>query len=267
MADVLVKLPPSFRYLNQFAPSKWASNPSLMLCGETCAAMAAEFAYPGRYVPEQLIEELCVKFTNQPDIRSNPWGTTRGELDDWFSQKDVGIGHIDMSALVDEFNKGNKDLLHNEITAQNQQNVPQILAVADESYLVEYGTGKNLHPWVNKDDPNHTVYGHVIFRVGYGEEYGWYMEPAAPGFSHPVKIGWDDVEKAGIVTCLAIMPHGVPVPPADFSFQHGIWPAPKPTLDVTKALNTIGAMQQALDAMKAAMGNLANDVSALKQEV
>ena len=265
MTDVLVKLPPSFRYLNQFAPSKWASNPSLMLCGETCAAMAAEFAYPGRYVPEQLIEELCVKFTGQPDVRSNPWGTTRGELDDWF--KEVNIGHIDMSQLVDEFRAGNEAALHDEITAQNQQNVPQVIAVTDEAFLVEYGTGKNLHSWVNKDDPNHKVMGHVILRVGYGEEYGWYMEPAAPGFGHPVKIGWEDVKKAGIITCIAIMGAGVPTPPADFSYQHGIWPKPKPVFDLTKAENTIAAIQQALDAMKAAIGNLANDLSVLKEEV
>lgn len=266
MTDIAVKLPANFRYLNQFAPSKWAADPSLLLCGETCAAMAAEFAYPGKYVPEQLIEELCVRFTGQPDTKANPWGTTKGELEDWF--KSVSIGFIDMGAQVDEFNKGNEAPLHNEIMAQNEQGVPQIIAVADEAYLIEFGTGKNLHSWVNKNDPNHKVYGHVIFRVGYGDGYGLYMEPAAPAFAHPVKIGWNDVKAAKIVTCLAIMPNGVATPPAQFSYTNAKWPTPpKPQPDFAKIAANLDSMTPILAQMQTYLTQLSADVKAAQGDL
>lgn len=266
MTDIAVKLPANFRYLNQFAPSKWAADPSLLLCGETCAAMAAEFAYPGKYVPEQLIEELCVRFTGQPDTKANPWGTTKGELEDWF--RSAYIGFIDMGAMVDEFNKGNEAPLHNEIMAQNEQGVPQIIAVADESFLIEFGTGKNLHSWVNKNDPNHKVYGHVIFRVGYGDGYGLYMEPAAPAFAHPVKIGWNDVKAAGIVTCLAIMPNGVSTPPAGFSYTSAKWPTPpKPAPDLVKLASNLDSMSGTLAQMQTFLNNFSAELKAAQGDL
>lgn len=264
MPDHLIHLPPNFRYLNQFAPSQWAPNPSKYRCVSASAAMLAEIAYPGRWIPEELEHDLYVKLAG-PDVASDTNGIDKGPILDWFHS--VNIGFVDMAALVE----GDMEALRLEITAQNVQNVPQMLCVRDESQLRHALTGAKLHAWA--DQGLH----HCFIRVGFSDDrgYGLYYEPAAPGFAQPVPISWhDSIVPAGIITAVALMPAGVPTPPANFSFQHGAWPVPKPVLDTAKALSTIAAMQQALtsnqdamEAMKAAMANLANDLAQLKQEV
>jgi hypothetical protein len=231
--------------------------------------MAAEIAYPGKWIPEELIAELCLRWTGSPDRRANPRGTTREEIVAWLQS--VNIGHIDMVDLVAVAGQSE---LHAEIMAQNKntpQGVPQIISVSDESQLYEavpdangtYVRGPKLHNWPDKG------MGHVMLRVGYSDDhaYGFYMEPAAPGFAQPVKILLSDLNAANVITAIAIMPHGMPQPPAGFRFsQHGPWPAPKPVFDVAKAQSTVGGMMQAADALKAAISTLANDLALLVTE-
>lgn len=269
MADIHVTLPSNFKYQNQFAPSAWARDPSLLLCGEASTAMAAEIAYPGKWVPEELIAELCQRWTGSPDTRANPRGTTREEIVAWLQEQHVG--HIDLADLVAIAGQAE---LHQEIMAQNKNGVPQIVTVADESQLYEavpdandangaYMRGPKLHNWQDKG------MGHVMLRVGYSDDhaYGFYMEPAAPGFAQPVKILLSDMNAANVITAIAIMPHGMPQPPAGFRFsQHGPWPAPKPVLDIAKVQTTVGGMMQAVDALKAAVSTLAADLAALGKE-
>lgn len=216
--------------------------------------MAGEIAYPGRWIPEELVAELCLKWTGQADTVNDPYGSTKAQVWDWLAS--VGIGKIDMASLL----TGDDLALRTEMQQQNDAGLPQILTVADEAYLYESGTRKPLHPWVDANDPNHTVYSHVMLRVGYSDDhaYGLYMDPAAPAFSQPVKIDWADMRSAGIITAIAIFPHGVsswPLPP------------PKPTLDVAKVEVTLAAALTALSAAQAGLANLAQDLQALKQEV
>ncbi len=230
---VMVKLPKGFRFLNQFAPSQWAKDPSKMLCVETSITMADEFQRPGDHIPEHLIEVLCSDYVG-PDVASNPNGTTLDEARKMFAY--CKLTYIDLQSLVDEFNRGNRTPLHAEIMAQNNQNVLQIFTVNDESKLFEavanpdhdpqnpYVHGKKLHAW---DDVGMS---HTFVRVGYSKinGFGLYGEPAAVGFAQPVPILWQDIVNAGIIHAWAVLPEGVAPPPADFLFQHGTWPAPKP---------------------------------------
>lgn len=256
MADFMVKLPGNFHYVYQFATGK-----SQYKCVEASLAMAGQIAYPDRYAnPTQLMSQIYEKYVG-PDVTSDRNGTTRDDAIAWL--KSQGIGFIDMQHLIDA---GQIDELHNEIQAQNKQNVCQIFSIGDESFLKSAKTGLTLHNWA--DALNHG--SHTMLRVGYSDNQGWayYYEPAAaPNFEEPVPIAWKDFLDGGIVGCIAIMPHGVPVPPAGFSYQTGVWPKPKPVFDAAKAESTVAAMVQALDAMKVAMGNLANDLAALKEEV
>src|SRR5207247_2168079 len=101
------------------------------------------------------------------------------------------------------------------------------------------------------------------YRVGYSDSdgYGLYAEPAAPAFCQdahgnfkPVPIMWSDVEKAGIMHCLAIMPHGVAVPPQGFSYTNGVWPEPPPPPVNHHAIaDTIAAIQAAHTHRKATL--------------
>ena len=81
-------------------------------------------------------------------------------------------------------------------------------------------------------------------------------------------ISWvDSIEPAHIVTAVAVMPHGVPQPPADFDWLHNTWPAPKPTLDIAKVLQNLQAIAQVGQQLTTLASDLAKDVSAIKQEV
>ena len=103
MTDFVVHLPPNFRYLNQFAPSSWAPNPSKYRCGTAVSAMVAEIAYPGKWIPEELEHDLYVKWAG-PDVPTDENGVTKEQILAWLSQ--ANIGHIDMSNLVAEFQNG-----------------------------------------------------------------------------------------------------------------------------------------------------------------
>ena len=268
MTDHMVNLPSAWHYLNQFSSSQWATDPSLMRCGPDATSMAAEFADPGKWIPEQLMDTLYRAWAGN-DVASNLQGTTIEQIKGWLTS--VGIGFIDMQNLVNEFQAGNRDPLRLELGAMNRQNVPQIITVVDEAPLYEaipnpnaaeavntpYVRGAMLHPWAKPGQ-----YSHVMFRVGYSDSdgYGLYSDGAAPKFSldshgsfTPVRILWSDIEQGGVMHCLAIMPHGVPVPPANFDYRTGTWPVPPPPpLDAVQLVADMVAMKAAIDADLAA---------------
>ena len=254
MTDFLVPLPSNFRYVYQFS-----AGTSQYKCVEASLAMAAQVAYPDRYAnPAQLMSQIYQQYVG-PDVTGDRNGTTKEQAIDWLRSQ--GIGYIDMQGML-----SNLDELKAEIQAQNLQHIPQIISIGDESFLKYAKTGQTLHNWA--DALNHG--SHTFLRVGFSDSEGWayYMEPAAaPNFAEPVPIKWSDIEAGAVVGCIAIMPHGVPVPPTGFSFQHSTWPAPKPVFDAAKAESTLAAAMLALDAAKGALANLSNDLSALKGEV
>lgn len=252
MTDFLVKRLPA--YVNQFAPSPWAQNPSGYRCVTASAAMALDFAYPGKHDPAQVEHDLYVKYAG-PDVSSDHNGLTKDQLKEILTSFHVGF--IDMDNLVQEGLNGNPSPLLQEMEAQNKQNVLQIITVADESFLKEALTGKKLHNWVDNG------LSHCFVRVGFSDDQGFgeYLEPAAPlfcqdaqGHEKPVAIAWSDIVSARVITCIAIMPYGVPVPPAGFSYQHGVWPVPpKPPVDVDKAEQAILALLAACQNQQAAL--------------
>lgn len=261
--DILAHIPTGFSYVYQFENGK-----SQYRCVAAVLAMIGEFSAPGKWQNlSELMHEIYDHYAG-PDLPSNHDGMTKEQCFDWLHGNNVP--YMDLSPLV-----GDVNALHDELTAENRQGVAQLLTVSDESWLRYAKNGEKLHNWVD------TGLHHCIFRVGFSDDqgYGLYMEPAAGlAFPHPVPILWDDIVKAGIMTAIAIMPHGVAAPPANFRFTQGQWPTPKPVFDAAKAETTIQAMSNALDtmntqitqmfgAMKGVMGNLANDISALKQEV
>lgn len=284
MTDHLVHLPPVWRYVNQFQSTKWAVSPSLMRCGPDATAMAAEFSDPGRWIPEQLEDELYRAWAG-PDVVGNGNGTTIEQIKAWLTSADIGF--LDMQSLVDEFQHGNRDPLRLELGAMNRQNVPQIITVVDEAPLYEavpnphfnpndsnsspYVRGAMLHPWAKPGE-----YSHVMFRVGFSDSdgYGLYADGAAPHFSldnhgnfTPVRILWSDIEDAGIMHCLAIMPHAVKAPPANFDYRTGTWPEPPPppapVLDTAALLSDLEAMKAQVDAERA-VAQAAMDATFLK---
>ena len=230
--------------------------------------MCLDFAYPGKYNVYQVEHEAYTRFVG-PDNPQDDYGVTREVMQKFFDMYHVGT--INMDAMVDAaLADGNFEPLHAEISAQNRQGVIQMMSVADESLLINDANGQSLHPGLH--------YGHCIVRLGFSDDagYGLYFDPANPlactnPVTHkyePVKISWDSMVRAKVNFCYAIMPPGVKPPPAGFSYQHGTWPVPpKPPLDVDKAQSTIAAMINAMDALKGAIGNLGNDLNALKTEV
>jgi hypothetical protein len=255
MTDILVKRIP--KYVNQFQPTVYDEDPSVDRCGTASAAMCLDFAYPNKYDPFKIEHDLYVKLAGA-DVPSNHKGVYYTDLLKFFDE--MHVGYIDMSSLVEEGLKSDIAPLYDEIEAQNRQGVIQLLLVEDESYLREAITNEKLHNWVDNG------LAHYIVRDGFSDDqgYGFYLEPAAPGFKQPVKILWSKgIVPAKIAAAVAIMPPGVPVPPAGFSFQHGVWPEPpKPPVDTDKAMQAIlallaacqnqeKALQQQLDTNKA----------------
>lgn len=245
--DHLIPLPPNFKYLNQFLPSTWAPNPSKFRCVTASVSMLAEIAYPGRWIPEELEHDLYVKWAG-PDVATDTQGVAKQPVLDWLHS--VGIGFIDLEHLI-----GSDMLsLHAEMQAMNDAGVPQLITVADESKLFDAKTGVKLHNWADQG------MAHSFVRVGYSTDQGWayYFEPASPGFTQPVPISWQDsIIPAGIITAIAIFPHGMQEYP----------PKPQPVLDVAKAEVTLAAALTALSAAQAGLSNLANDLAALKGEI
>ena len=103
MQDILVKLPATWRYVNQFASSKWAPKPSNERCGPAATVMAAAFADPGEFVEEELEHQLYTLWAG-PDVPSDKMGTTIEQIKAWLLSEKLGF--IDMQSLVDEFNRG-----------------------------------------------------------------------------------------------------------------------------------------------------------------
>lgn len=262
MPDISVKLPPSFHFLNQFAPSQWATNPSLYRCAEACVAMADGFARPNEHILEHLMDYLYVKFIG-PDVATDTRGTQASQIPQMLTF--LKIGFVDMQPLVDAYNAGNVTPLHNELMAQNNQDVPQILVIADESQLYEYaqqadgapGLGRKLHAW------NDAGMEHCIFRIGYSTDqgYGLYGEPAAVGFEQPVKIPWSCIDKARIIHAFAVMPSGVVAPPSGFLFQQGTWPPP---VAPTAATVDLAHITDILNVLKAASNATAQAISEIE---
>lgn len=253
MTDFMVPLPANWRYVYQFDGN------SQYKCVEASLAMAGQFAYPERYAnPAKLMSQIYTQYVG-PDVAGDRNGTTRAQALEWLDSQH--IGYIDMEPML-----GNLDELLAEIQAQNEQNVPQMISIGDESFLKYARNGQTLHNWA--DALNHG--SHTFLRVGFSDNEGWayYMEPAAaPSFAEPVPIKWSDIVAGAVVGCIAIMPPGVPVPPAGFRYTTGKWPAPKPVFDAAKAESTLAAAMLALDAAKGALSNLSNDLATLKGEV
>lgn len=256
MTDHIIPLPSTFQYVNQFAPSQWAPHPSNYRCVTATMAMCAEIAYAGRWNPPQLEDQLYTRFAG-PDVPTDQQGLTKAQVLTWFHE--VGIGFIDLADMLSD-----DTALKAEIQAQNEQGVAQLITVADESKLYDAVSGVKLHNWAD------TGLSHCFLRVGFSDDqgYGLYYEPAAPGFTQPVPISWDNsIMPAGVITAVAIMPAGVPVPPAGFRYTSGKWPEPKPMFDATKAESTLAASMAALDAIGGALANLAHDLAVLKGEI
>jgi hypothetical protein len=257
MADFMAHLPGNFRYVPQFASGK-----SQYRCVEASLAMAGQVAYPDRYAhPIDLMSQLYQKYVG-PDVAGDRNGTTRQDALGWLHSQN--IGYIDMQPLIDV---GDLAKIHDQVMAQNRQNVVQIISIGDESFLKHAKTGHTLHNWA--DALNHG--SHTMLRVGFSDNEGfaYYMEPAAaPNFGEPVPIAWQNFLDGGISGCIAIMPHGVAVPPEGVHFDWSTqeWPKPKPVLDFAKTQSTVAAMGQAVDALKAAVSTLAADLAALGKE-
>jgi hypothetical protein len=235
--DYIIKtLPENFQYLNQFAPSPYAPTPSLFRCVAASAAMLAEIAYPTRWIPAQLEDEIYRQLAG-PDVATNQNGISKQAILAWFDS--VHIGYADNDRYL-----GNPEMLLQVMQNQNRQGMPQLITVANENLLFYGPTGVKLHNWT---EPINQA-AHSFVRVGYSDSNGCglYYEPAAPGFQQPVPIPWEaSILKAGIITSVAIMPPGVPKPPADFDWLHGSWPPPEPKPDIKGALATIDTIQTA----------------------
>lgn len=256
MTDFLVKRLPA--YVNQFKRTTFAPSPSGYRSVTASAAMVIDYADPGKYDPDQVEHDLYVRYAG-PDVASDHNELSKDQLKAILVQFQVGF--IDMDNLVQEALHGDPAALLHEIEAQNEQQVIQILTVADESFLKEAGTGKKLHNW------NDTGLSHCFVRVGFSDSdgYGLYLEPAAPGFctdpatgqEKPVRIAWADIVAARVITCIAIMPPGVEAPPDGFSFQNAQWPTPpaptKPPVDTDKATQAILALIAACQKQDAAL--------------
>lgn len=266
MTDILISRLP--KYVNQFAPTSEAPRPSLFRCGPAAGAICLDFNQPNKYDPYLIEHQEYTKLVG-PDTTADQNGVTNAIMLQFFKDMDVPV--IDMQSLVDHgLNTGDYEPLYKEIEAQNYQGIIQFMSVANESLLIDDATGASLHPGLS--------YGHCIVRLGFSDDqgYGLYYDPAAPqactdpktGKNEPVRISWShSILQAKPNSCFAIMPPGVPTPPAGFSFQNTKWPAPKPTIDLVKAVANLDSMSQAAAAMQSALNSLSADLKALQGEV
>lgn len=265
MDIIIPKLP---RYVNQFAGTVYDENPSLFRCGTASGAMCVDFAYPGHYDPYKVEHDAYVKLVG-PDTPQDQNGVTDEKMLQFFKDYHVGVVYM-RNLVLPGLNAGDYEPLLAEMEAQNRQGVIQFLSVQDESLLIDEATGASLHPGLH--------YGHAIVRLGFSDDGGfaYYFDPAAAQAQFdpasksykPVKISWhDSMVKARVNCVMAIMPPGVEPPPAGFSYQTGKWPAPKPTLDITKVLANLAAISSVGQQLTKLASDLATDVAALKSEV
>lgn len=243
MADHLITLPGNFHYVYQFQTGK-----SQYRCVEACLAMAGQIAYPSRYAdPVALMDQIYTQYVG-PDVAGDRNGTTPSEALAWLQSQHIGSIEMDVSDV---------NALHTEIQQMNLAGVPQLISIGDESYLHHAKTGLPLHNWA--DQYNHG--SHTMLRVGFSDSEGfaYYYEPAAaPNFSEPVPIAWQDFLDGKIVGCIAIFPHGMTEYPPK---------PPVPPFDRAKAELTLTAALTALQAAMAGAENVLQDLQALKGEI
>jgi hypothetical protein len=267
MTDIIISRLP--KYVNQFAATPEAPKPSLFRCGTAAGAMCVDFNQPDKYDPYMIEHSEYVKLVG-PDVSTDDNGVTNQIMLQFF--RDMGVPIVDMQGLVDEgLQTGNYQPLYDEIEAQNKAGLIQFMSVADESLLIDDNTGASLHPGLH--------YGHCIVRLGFSTDqgYGFYWDPAAPqactdpktGKNVPVRISWSNsILRARPNFCMGIMPPGIAVPPAGFSYQKGTWPAPaKPAPDLTKLVNNLDSMSTMLAQMQNFMNNLSTELKSAQGEV
>ncbi len=222
-------------------------------------AMLAEIAHPGQWKsPQELTSAIYEQYCG-PDLPTNPAALTREQALAWLAQQ--GINTIDLSA---RYGASLDDLKH-EMQAQNLSGVAQLILLRDETPLRHATTLQPLHNWL-AGAPGKAA---SIIRVGYSDDapYALYLDSAlSPAFSQPVPILWPDVEQAGLLSVIAVLPHGVEAPPPEFRYFAGVdesghmlppnpWPVPvppKPEINVEEISTTLSAAQQAIQALQLA---------------
>lgn len=237
MTDHLIPLPPNWRYVDQYAPNRLASIPSMARGITACTAMLAQIAAPGRWVPEELEDALAHKLV--PEAGPDPKTASLAVILRWLAQQ--GLPCINLQPLVE----GEQTLLKHTIERMNLMGIPQLLYVEDESKLTDIA-GRKLHAWTDQGE------GHALLRLGFSDSagYGFYADPAASGFCldktgtfHPVPISWaNSIGPAQVTAVLAVLPAGMTQPPADFDWLNQWWPVPVIQPDPQ-------VLQQALDAI------------------
>ena len=279
MPDYHVTLPDHFLSVQAFEPGR-SRNRAL------AAALAdlQEFAQPGRCAnPQQHASDIYTAYAGA-DTPQNQTALSAANALDYLAQQ--GMNALDMAALLwgaaDEQSlrtagqaagqseetiaatiatamEARQLALKHEIQAQNMNDVPQLLILATDSPLTSAATGQPLHNW---SAPG-VSQAAALIRVGFSTDVAnaFYLDPAlSAAFAQPVPVSWDEILKAGIAACIAVLPPGVPLPPADFHFAAGVdpttgstlanrWPVPKPEIDVTGALAQLQAMLTAGDAL------------------
>jgi hypothetical protein len=267
MTDIIVSRLP--RFVDQFRHNSYDPSPSLFKCGPAAGAICTDFHYPDKYDVNLIAHNEYQKLVG-PDVSSDQMGVTNSVMIQFF--KDMNVPVIDMQELVNTgLNTGNYQPLYDEIEAQNKQGIIQFMSVADEALLIDDATGASLHPGLH--------YGHCIVRLGFSTDagYGLYYDPAnaqactdpKTGKNVPVRISWSNsILKAKPNFCMAIMPPGVSLPPAQFSFQKGTWPAPaKPAPDLVKLASNLDSMSGTLKQMQSFLDSFSAELKAVQGDL
>jgi hypothetical protein len=261
MADYLMKLPQSFEpvYAHAFGRS-----PARHIAASL--AVIAQFVKPSllaRLSPQALATQIYEQYTGQPDIPSNTIGMTKAQVLDWLRSQQ--IGYIDMADQLSDLST-----VKHEFQAQDISGVCQLFILDDGSHLRYAKNTQALHNWIepSSDAPTSTS----LVRIGFSDSQpqAYYLDgEAAPAFSQPLPILWQDLVDAGILACIAILPDGVSeAPPPSFRYFAGVdpqsgqllppnkWPVPvppAPVIDVDQIASTLSAADTAITAINEAV--------------
>lgn len=238
MTDHVIPMPETFRYVNQFASSSYATKPSLSRCVTASLAMIAEIVAPGAFIPEELEHDLYYQWAG-PDAPTDTKGidVEAGTVVPWLQKQ--AIPFVDLQPLVDT----DQVVLRRVIESMNLMGIPQLITVNDESQLYDV-YGHKLHSWADKGE------GHAFVRVGFSDSngYGLYLEPAAVGFTQPVPISWEkSISAAGVRNVIAILPKTMGQPPTDFDWLTQTWPVPVPSFSVPTLQAAMNALQTGME--------------------
>jgi hypothetical protein len=213
------------------------------------AAVLAAFNRPYEYHSlDDLAQAIYAQYAG-PDLPTNTTAVSKDQIVQFYVQN--AIPFHDLAPVIA---LGDPNVLRAEMASMNRSGIPVLLFLENGQGL-KTADGLPLHPFQT------AAAQASIIRLGFQTDQPVTLiaDPAAPvpPLPYPIPANWDTIVSSQIVSAIGVMPAGIPAPAPDFRFWQADgsdtgkdiqWPQPAPQANIADAIDTIQALQAAIQA-------------------